>query len=388
MTFQDGRGLLAAGDEDASVSGPQNYALFQRLDRKYRFEALVVNYPLPDPGTAASLAASNPDADWGADRRLWALVAFDDCGMLYLRRGGRYADLIERDEFRLVRPANSYLNVPRDQAGQYLGELRRSVAAAPGCVRCRQLLGATAISIGAWDEAWNTVKPLLGEPVVEQAGAMLVGAMAAEGLGRNDDAATIHRQLIRLGQEVPTSRRALARLAFRRNDVNGALALLAPALRDGVVDPADVTLAIELLRAANRLDEAAAWTGRQQQLQVQQAAVQYFEKGMAAANQGNLQVAITWYEAALGVHETAEVRANIGHAYLDLGRPADAEAQYRRAIAIAPAFGPGWYGLGEALDARGDGPAAATAYRRFMELEPSGYWAAKAKQAIDRLERR
>ena len=127
MTYQDGRGLIVPGDEDGSVSGPQNYGLFYGLDRKYRFEALVVSYPQPDPATAASLAASNPDADWGADRRFWALVAFDDGGLLYLRRDGRYASLIERDEFRLVRPANTYLNVPREQAGQFLAELRRSV---------------------------------------------------------------------------------------------------------------------------------------------------------------------------------------------------------------------------------------------------------------------
>ena len=177
MTFQDGRGLIVPGDEDASVSGPQNYGLFHGLDQKYRFEALVVNYPQPDPATAASLASSSPDADWGADRRFWALVAFDDGGLLYLRRNGRHAHLIERDEFRLVRPANSYLNVSRDQAGQYLGELRRAVAAAPSCVRCRQLLGATALTIGAWDEAWNAVLPLLSNPTVEQSGALVVGAL-------------------------------------------------------------------------------------------------------------------------------------------------------------------------------------------------------------------
>ena len=108
---------------------------------------------------------------------------------------------------------------------------------------------------------------------------------------------------------------------------------------------------------------------------------------MAAVNQGNLQAAITWYEAALSVNETPQVRTNLGRVYYDLGRYADAEAQQRRAIALSPTFGPGWYGLGETLAARGDRAGAAAAFRRFMEIEPSGFWSAKAKQALDRLER-
>jgi tetratricopeptide (TPR) repeat protein len=389
MTYQDGRGHISAGEEDASVSGPQNYGLFYGLDRKYHFEALVVNYPQPDPATAASLAASSPDADWGADRRFWALVAFDDGGLLYLRRGGRYAALIERDEFKLVRPANTYLNVPRDQAGLFLAELRRSVAAAPDCVRCRQLLGATASTIGAWDEAWNAVAPLLkGPPIAERAGVMLVGAQAAEGLGLFDDASAIYRQLIALDQEVGWSRRALARLAYKRNDVAEALRLLAPSLQGGGRDPADVAMAIELLRAANRMDEAAAWARRQQQLQTEQMAVQYQDKGQAAVNQGNPQAAITWFEAALSVQETPEARSSLGRIYYGLGRYADAEGQQRRAITLSPTFATGWYGLGEALAARGDRAGAAAAFRRYMEIEPSGFWAAKAKQALDQLEHR
>jgi tetratricopeptide (TPR) repeat protein len=387
MTYQDGRGLIAPGDEDASVAGSQNYGLFYGLDRKYRFEALVVNYPQPDPVTAASLASSNPDADWGADRRFWALVAFDDGGLLYLRRDGRYAALVERDEFRLIRPANTYLNVPPDRTTAFLAELRRSVAASPACVRCRQLLGATALTIGAWDEAWGAVAPLLEKPVQERAGVMLVGAQAAEGLGDLDQATTLYRKLLGYGQEVGPSRRALARLAMQRKDLAEAMRELAPLLAGGGHDPTDVGLMVELLRAANRPEEAAAWSARLQQLKTAQMAVQYQDKGQAAVGQGNLSAAITWYEAALSVNETAATRTNLGRVYYDLGRYAESEAQYRRAIAVTPDFSPAWYALAETLAARGDRAGAVATFRRYMELEPSGFFAAKAKQAIDKLER-
>jgi tetratricopeptide (TPR) repeat protein len=388
MTYQDGRGLISPGEEDAAVSGSQNYALFYGLDRRHRFEALVVNYPQPDPASAASLAASNPEADWGADRRFWALVAFDDGGLLYLRRDGRHAALIERDEFRLVRPANSYLNVTKERTAPFLAELRRGVAAAPSCVRCRQLLGAVALTIGAWDEAWAAVAPLLAAPVPERAGAMLVGAQAAEGLGLWDDAAAIYRKLIAYGQEVGASRRALARLALRREDPAEATRVLSPLLAGGGNDPADVSLAIEVARAANRPEEASRWAARLQRLQTESMALQYHDKAMSEINQGNLAAAITWFEAALAVNETAQVRTALGKAQHGLGRYAEAEAQYRRALVLDPRHGQAWYALAETLEARGDRPGAAAAFRRYMEVEPAGFWSAKAKQALDRLERR
>ena len=37
---------------------------------------------------------------------------------------------------------------------------------------------------------------------------------------------------------------------------------------------------------------------------------------------------------------------------------------------------------------KGDTAGAAACFRRYMEIEPSGYWSAKAKQALDRLEGR
>jgi tetratricopeptide (TPR) repeat protein len=217
---------------------------------------------------------------------------------------------------------------------------------------------------------------------------MLVGAQAAEGLGLWDDASVIYRQLLRLGQEAGQSRRALARLALRKRDLAGASRELEPLLQSGGQDTADVTMAAEIARLAGRADEAARWTARLQRLQTEQTARGYHDKGLAAANQGNPQAAITWYQAALAVNETPQVRAALGKAYYDLGRYADAESQQRRAIAIGPGFGPGWYGLAETLAARGDRPGATAAFRRYMEVEPAGYWSAKAKQAIDRLERR
>jgi tetratricopeptide (TPR) repeat protein len=141
-------------------------------------------------------------------------------------------------------------------------------------------------------------------------------------------------------------------------------------------------------RAANRPEEAARGAARLQRVQTEGMAQQYHDKAMSEFNQGNLTAAITWYQAALSVNETPQIRTALGKVYHELGRYADAEAQVRRALVIGPDHGPAWYALAETLLARGDRPGAAAAFRRYMEIEPSGFWAAKAKQALDRLERR
>jgi tetratricopeptide (TPR) repeat protein len=387
--YQDGRGLISPGEEEPSVAGPQNYPTFFRLDLKYRFEALVVNYPMPDPVTAASLASASPDADWGADRRQWALVAFDDGGLLYLRRGGRYQGLIERDEFRLLRPANTFISLPPGRTDDYMTELRRGVAAAPGCFRCRQLLGATALSYRSYDEAWNAVAPVLrAKPVPEEAGVLLVAAEAAQGRGQLDDALRLFQQLVAIHQEESTARRALARISLQKGAIKEAGQYLEPALLAGGTDPADVTLAIEVAKAAGRQDLVDTFSARLKDLQTQQLAVQYHDKAMGEANRGNLQGALSWYEASIAIYDTPQARSNLGYVYLDMGRPDEAERQQRRALQLNPGYGTGWYGLAMALTARGDKAGAAEAYRTYMRLEPSGFWAAKAKQALDQLERR
>jgi tetratricopeptide (TPR) repeat protein len=387
--FQDGRGLLNPGDEEASVAGPQNYPVFNRLDFRYRFEALVVNYPMPDPATAASLATSAPEADWGADRRIWALVAFDDGGLLYLRRGGRYQALIDRDEFRVVRPANTYLSVPNGRLPEYLSELRRSVTAAPACVRCRQLLGATAVNMGSYDEAWAAVSPLIDErPVPELAGLILVAAEAAEGRDQPDEAVRLYRELLRLHQEEAVSRRALARIALKRGAVRDAGEYLEPALNSGGSDPADIALALDVAKAAGRKDLVDRFSARLRELQTQQTAMQYQDRGMAELNRGNLQGAVSWYESSIQVFETPQARSALGQVYLEMGRADEAERQQRRALQLNPNYSMAWFNLAQALAARGDRVGAANAYRAFMKLEPSGFWSAKAKQSIDQLERR
>jgi len=148
--YQDGRGGTPPEDAPGATTGPLDRAAFEPLDERYRCDALVLAYPNVDPemGRLVGPAAFAPD------ETRWALVAFDDGGLLYLRRDGRYAQLAARHEFRLASPANPFLlSTPPERLPAVLAELRRAVVEAPRCVLCRYLEAEVALASGFAGEA-------------------------------------------------------------------------------------------------------------------------------------------------------------------------------------------------------------------------------------------
>jgi hypothetical protein len=177
--FQDGRGGTLPEDAAGAIAGPLDPVRFAGLDGRYRFDALLLAYPDPSTAPLAAMGVFDPDA------ATWALVAFDDGGLLYLRRTGRYAELAARDAFRSVAPASPEFVRPPPDLPAALAELRRSVAEAPGCLRCRFFLGEVALAAGLPEEAAAAVAPALAQARGEDREVLAsVAARAAETIRR------------------------------------------------------------------------------------------------------------------------------------------------------------------------------------------------------------
>jgi hypothetical protein len=151
--YQDGRGMILPGEERAAMAGPLDRHAFLALDRKYRFDALLLAYPDESPASTARLQSMFGEADWAADRTTWSLVAFDDGGLLYLRRDGAYADRAAADEYVNAMPANAAFSPRPERIPALLAEFRRSAREAPRCALCRYYEGVAALSMGLAGEA-------------------------------------------------------------------------------------------------------------------------------------------------------------------------------------------------------------------------------------------
>jgi hypothetical protein len=254
--FQDGRGLLKPEDAGAALMEAGHLGAFEQLDRRYRFDALLLGRPeLTEPMVALSQRLG-PGRDLVADRARWALVAFDDGGLLYLRRDGTYAAAAARDEYRLAMPANPLVpdrfDDPALQAG-LLADHRRAVAEAPWCRTCRIQLGWGLSRAGRAGEVAAAVTPALGGPRDTESLALQLLAMSAAARGDRAEARRRYREVLRLGAgDDRITRRNLVLLALADGDLGEAAELVEQNLAADPRSAADLALRrqVEAARAA------------------------------------------------------------------------------------------------------------------------------------------
>jgi len=109
-----------------------------------------------------------------------------------------------------------------------------------------------------------------------------------------------------------------------------------------------------------------------------------FRAGLRNFQKGDAHAAARAFEKALAIRPHAvQARVNLGFAYVEMGRPAEARHLFSRAIEIAPMTANAYYGLGEALEAEGDIPGAIGAMRSFLHLsEGSDHFRRRARAAL------
>ncbi len=232
----DGRYDTVLFDEallEALIQAHRSRAALDRITAAYSVEILVLD---ADPQDRMVHISQHPD---------WALVYWDPVAEVYVRRGGPYADLVLRHEYRLTRaePDLSYLVAYRrdpETWGRALAELRRAAADNP----------ANGMAWLALAQEYGAIGPSAADQRLEAltrlarlaAGSVLIGRVHAERadallqLGRLDEATLAAQQALRLYGELILPRLVLASVAERhgawaeaRDQLRTILAKLGPA---------------------------------------------------------------------------------------------------------------------------------------------------------------
>jgi tetratricopeptide (TPR) repeat protein len=95
------------------------------------------------------------------------------------------------------------------------------------------------------------------------------------------------------------------------------------------------------------------------------------ELGDMHAEQREFTDAITWYEKALAVRDSIEVRKDLGVALLNVKRPDEAIAHLKKALEFDPADAAALFDLGFALlYAKDDPDGAIKLFEKLIELHP------------------
>ncbi len=267
---------------------------------------------------------------------------------------------------------------------------RRALELSPGHRDAMVGLGGLLLDSGKYAEA-----DALYQKLVSAGTGTLFGRLgrveALLGLGRLDDAQV---QLAGLPEKLRDGRAARetgARLALARRKPGEALTLLRPLAQAEGVKPATLALYGEALYAADQVNAAAQSYERALQADgtLPEALIGRAQVHLRAERPGD---ALGLLEEAQDVLETrlrgpdvhGRMLTFFGHAYVQRGKAGDLDRARRvllEAIDLPGITPEAHFWLGEASGGRRT-PEAAAAFKRYLELEPKGRYAERARRAL------
>jgi len=353
----------------------------ERLRVLFGLEAAVMDYPTYAGDPVEEVL--DPDADAALTSPGWALVYWDDVALVYLRRGGRWAAVIERDEYRYVKPANGAAGIAR-----LLGDPARATAARAELSRN---VAETGSSLGLL---------LLGHAATDpdQALATFARVHAAPRRFEADQAtAVVHWRRKDFARATEFYDRALARQSAAATLYNAGLVRVDAGDDQNAVryfnrarrsDP-DLTVVYPALVGAHRRlgDEGAARDLGPAFLQAatRTRVAQHERAARRLLAEGRTVEAGEELAASLKLDpRSALALTTLGYVRLVEHRLDEAVRAAEGALAIDPGHAPAHRALAHIARARGDEPAARRHLQAFARLAPRTYEAWQVREAAGR----
>jgi tetratricopeptide (TPR) repeat protein len=359
----------------AHVSPPH----LERLRARYGLEAAVMEYP-SYPGHAIE-DVIGPDADPALASPDWALVFWDDVALVYLPRRGRYAAVVERDEYRHVKPASGVAGLPRlladrGRAEAVRAELSRNVA-------------ETGSSLGLL---------LLGHATADADQAIATFARVQDPARRfeaDQAIAAAYRRRREFARATEYYERALARdngaivlynaglVRAEAGDDVGAVRYLSRAQR---ADPHLADVYPALIAAHRRLgdEDSARGLGPAFLAAATRARVdQHLRNARHLLAGGQMAAAGAEVSAALRLDpRNALALSTLGFVRMAERRFDEAVQAEEQALAVDPRHAHAHWALAHIARARGDEPTARRHLETFARLAPRSYEAWQAREAL------
>jgi tetratricopeptide (TPR) repeat protein len=349
------------------------------VQARFGLEAAVMDYPAYSGDSVEDVLG--PEADAALTSPDWALVYWDDVALVYLRRQGPYAAVIERDEYRHVRPANGAAGIARllsdpARARAARAELERNVAQT-GSSLGLLLLGHAAADPDQALAAFARVRDPARRFEADQ-------AMALAYWRRKDVArATEHFERALAVQTSPAILYNAGLMLAEAGNDRGAVRYLTRAQR---ADPALAPVYPALVAAHRRLgDEAAARDLGPAFLAA--ASRSRIEQHVRAARRlladGRTAEASEELASALKLDPRhADALATLGYVRMAEGRLDEAIRAEEQALAVDPRHARAHWALAHIARARGNEPTAHRHFEIFARLAPRTYDAWQVRESL------
>lgn len=381
--FVDGRGYLPVDLLEKMNLARHRKDVLDELYQAYHFESILVAYPIDEGG----ISGLNYDVDPALTHPGWALVYWDDNSLLYLRRNGHYQALIDRDEYRFVRPANLVTGAGarlRDEAYRvaFVKELLRNIKET-GSSSAYAFLGYVYSESGLYRqaiEAYSHVRALPGRDFHQ---AALAGIAQAYGkLDDVDSAIVYYEKALDLNPDASLYYKlGLAYLA--KDEKKKAVRHFERALELSENLLSVYPLLIGAYRDLGKDGKAVDAAARYERAQVVGKGEEHFKAGLAAYMAHSYDQAADEFARSIEVNPGNPVAySNLGYIYYDMGLLDRAYPYQRKAVEIDPNYANAHYGLALIYKRQGDRVMARHHWEEYLRIEPAGYYSRKAREEL------
>lgn len=382
LTFIDGRGVGAMTDYLNAMGSQINW---KHIEQKYNIDIAIIGYPALPP------SFFDMEIDSAFPFNGWTLVYWDAASLVYLKNEV-FKDVIERDGYRYIMPANGPMQFSKrlyDKKYQadVINELNRNIKTNPN-PRAHLLLGFAYNETGEFDKAIESLKK-----VFEYKGMGFLSPFAHNGLGFSYlskggfNTALYHFKKSLSYVEDADILYNLGVAYSQVNDYKNAVHYLKKTI--GIKNnylPAYINL-IEIYRRLGYKDELAEIENEYRQRLNASQSERHFNNAI------NLYIGKKLDEALKEFKKSAEVNpynpashANMGFIYYDMDNLESAKREFIIAIDIAKDWADAHYGLAIVNKKLGNKINAKKEFEEYLKINPRGFWARKAREEIGLIE--
>jgi len=386
--FIDGRGGLPKDLLEKALQAT-HLRNWRELERKYNIDYAILDYPLMSKSTFAKLL---PTVDWALPHQDWALVFWDDGGLVYLKRVEKFRAIIERDEYKYVKPANDYTLLGDrfldDSYGQgFIAELKRNIESQPENIHARLILGFVYNQRREYEKAIKVYEEVVRRAKFEKERAFSGIALAYSKLEDAEKAIQYYKAAEKEYTYDPQYYYNIAIQYQKIEKFDLALKYLEKAID---VNPLFLPAyhQIQVVAAESGKEEIGAkFLGKYQDVLRHAQGETHFTQAMKLTMDHKIHDAINTYKKSIEVnpHNPAAYN-NLGYLYFDMGMLDEALKEQLEAIRVDPNWSEAHYGLALIYERQRAYEKAKEHWKRYLTIQPKGAWARKAKERLKRLE--
>lgn len=383
--FIDGRGYITNDLLKKMELVPRSDSIMKELQQTYGFEVVLLPYPIVEtdvPGafSQVDVILSHPG---------WALVYWDDISLVYLKRGGKYEEVIQQDEYQFVKPAGSMHDTRILADGEFrdrvISELERNIQET-GSSKAYALLGTLYNKLARHREAIDAFSHVRER--FQQSD--LLTAYFGTGysyfsLNEPDESIRWYRKALSLNETAEIYYN-IGTSYVKKRDNRAALKYFKKALKKDPTLISVYPLLIGIYNDFGMETEAREARAMFESAKLMNSGQRHFEKGVKAYLAKQYGIALGEFQKSMAVNPSNPAPyTNIGYIYFDMGQTGLAYEYQRKALEADPEYANAHYGLALVYTRQGNIEMAKQHWKEYLRIEPEGYFSRKAMKALSEI---